>query len=492
MTFVSVAFLIFFVCIVAGCYLCPPRFRWALLLLGSCYFYMVFVPQYILVLFFIILVDYICALRMDRTEGAAKRRMFFVGMFMTISVLFVFKYFNFFNDNIALLARALDWNYSIEALQILLPLGLSFHTFQSISYLIEVYRGKYPAERHFGIYALYVMFFPQLVAGPIERPSHLIPQFKKVVFFEGANVFSGIRLMAWGFFKKLVIADRLAFSVNYIYANALHLSGPSILFAMFAFAFQLYADFSGYTDIARGSARVFGIDLVRNFNQPYFSRSIEEFWRRWHISLSSWFHDYFYFPLVYSAKRITIYWLYFCIVATFVVIGFWHGAAWSYICMGLFFGGAIVIGRITKPLRRAFLVRTGLTHVPRVHTMIQIGVTFVLVNIGWVFFRSPDLSSAFGFFKQLFVGWDISFAQFLEGFIIHPVMMLGIKNVDLALSFCFIFLLLFVESMEKRGRLAVFLNTQSLFVLSVLYSSLVLVLVLFGSFATNAFIYFQF
>ena len=453
---------------------------------------MVFVPQYILVLFFIILVDFFCALQMERTEGRARRRLFFVGMFATISVLFVFKYFNFFNDNIALLASALDWNYPIEALQILLPLGLSFHTFQSISYLIEVYRGKYPAERHLGIYALYIMFFPQLVAGPIERPAHLIPQFKKVVIFERGNIFSGIRLMAWGFFKKLVIADRLAFSVNYIYANMLHVSGPSILFAMFAFAFQLYADFSGYTDIARGSARVLGIELVRNFNQPYFSRSIEEFWRRWHMSLSSWFHDYFYLPMAYSVKHITIYWLYFCIVTTFVVIGFWHGAAWTYICMGLFFGCSIVIGRITKPLRRAFLVRTGLTRVPRVHAMIQIGVTFVLVNIGWIFFRSPDLSSAFGFFRQLFVGWHMSSAQFLEEYIIHPFMMLGIKNVDLTLSLCFIFLLLFVESMEKRGRLRMFLNTQSLFVRSMLYCSLFLAIVLLGNFSTNIFIYFQF
>ena len=492
MTFISIAFLVFFVCIVVGYYLCPPRFRWALLLLGSCYFYMVFVPQYILVLFFIIIVDFICALQMERTEGSARRRFFFIGLIANIGVLFVFKYFNFFNDNIALIAQALHWHYSIGMLQLLLPLGLSFHAFQSISYLIEVYRGKYPAEKHFGIYALYVMFFPQLVAGPIERPAHLLLQFKKVVIFKKGNIFSGIRRIAWGFFKKIVIADRLALSVNYVYANILNVPGPSILFAMFAFAFQLYADFSGYTDIARGSSRVLGIELVRNFNQPYFSRSVEEFWRRWHMSLSSWFRDYFYFPMAYSAKQITIYWLYVCIVTTFVVIGFWHGAAWTYIIMGLLFGCFIVIGRLTKSLRQTVAIRIGLTRLPRLRAAVQVIITFALVNIGWTFFRAPDLTTAVTFLKELFVGWHISFSQFIEEYLIHPFMMLGIKNVDLMLSLIFIFILLLVENMERQDRLNSFLNTQTLFMRTVLYCSLFLTILLLGIFTTNTFIYFQF
>jgi D-alanyl-lipoteichoic acid acyltransferase DltB (MBOAT superfamily) len=453
---------------------------------------MVFVPQYILVLFFIIVVDFICALWMEQTEGAVRRRLFFVGLMSNIGVLFVFKYFNFFNDNIAFIAQTLNWNYSIETLSILLPLGLSFHTFQSISYLIEVYRGKYPAERHLGIYALYVMFFPQLVAGPIERPAHLLPQFRKVVSFESGNVFSGIRLMAWGFFKKMVIADRLAFSVNYVYANILNLSGPSILFAMFAFAFQLYADFSGYTDIARGSARVLGIELVRNFNQPYFSRSVEEFWRRWHISLSSWFHDYFYFPMAYSAKRITAFWLYVCILTTFVVIGLWHGAAWTYVVMGVWFGCIIVLGRFTRSARRKVVGWVGLMHVPRLHVVVQIISTFVLVNIGWVFFRSPDVATSVSFFGRLLIGWNISFTQFVEGYVMYPFMTLGIRNIDLILSFIFILILLLVENMEKQKRLDSFLDIRSLFVRTVLYCSLFFTILMFGVFTTNAFIYFQF
>ncbi|MDP2665068.1 MAG: MBOAT family O-acyltransferase [bacterium] len=355
-----------------------------------------------------------------------------------------------------------------------------------------MYRGKYPAERHLGIYALYVMFFPQLVAGPIERPAHLLPQFRKVVHFEKGNVFSGIRLMAWGFFKKMVIADRLAFSVNYIYANVAYVSGPSIFFAMFAFSFQLYADFSGYTDIARGSARVLGIDLVRNFNQPYFSRSIAEFWRRWHISLSSWFRDYVYLPLVWNRKEWGIWWMYSAVVITFLLTGVWHGAAWTYIVMGLLFGLYIIIGLVTKPLRGRFSTFIGLSQVPRLHSALQIGVTFILTSVAFVFFRSSDLRSAGAFLVQMSVGWHISFAQFLEAYVIHPVTMLGIRNIDLALALGFIVVLLLVENVERRCGIVTFLDQRSLFVKSVVYSSLLWAILMFGIFTASTFIYFQF
>lgn len=492
MTFISIAFFVFFVCIVVGYYLCPQRYRWALLLLGSCYFYIAFVPKYIFVLFFIILVDFIFALWMERTEGVVKRSLFITSLVVTIGVLFVFKYFNFFNENIGALAHALDWNYSIGALSLILPLGLSFHTFQSLSYLIEVYRGKYPAERHLGLYALYVMFFPQLVAGPIERPAHLLPQFKRAVSFQRGNLFSGIRLMTWGFFKKIVIADRLALSVNYVYANIAAVSGLSILFAMFAFAFQLYADFSGYTDIARGSARVLGIELVRNFDQPYFSRSIEEFWRRWHMSLSSWFRDYVYLPLVWKRKEWGIWWIYCAVVITFILVGVWHGAAWTYVVMGLLFGCYIIIGRLTKPMRQTFTVWIDLTHIPRLHTFVRAVITFALVSVAFVFFRSPDLPSAMSFLRQMFAGWNISFAQFIEGYIVHPFAMIGMKNTDLGLALGFVGILLLVENLERHGRLNEFLNKQPLFVLSVLYSSIVFAIVLLGMFTASTFIYFQF
>ena len=492
MTFVSVAFLFFFVGITAGYYLCPSRFRWAWLLLGSCLFYAAFVPKYIFVLFFLIGVDFFFAKQFDKTQGAGKKGLFIVSLVVNIGVLFVFKYFNFFNENISALASALHWNYSIEALALILPLGLSFHTFQSLSYLIEVYRGKYPAERHLGIYALYVMFFPQLVAGPIERPAHLIPQLTRDVSFEVGNLGSGLRLMAWGYFKKLVIADRLAVFVNYVYADIASASGLSVLLAMFAFALQLYGDFSGYTDIARGSARVLGIDLVRNFDQPYLSRSITEFWRRWHVSLSSWFRDYVYLPLVWEGRERGVWWTYGAIIITFVLTGVWHGAAWTYVVMGLLFGCYIVAESLTKPARQAFSILIGLDRLPRVHSVLQIVNTFVLVSVTWVFFRAPDLTTAFAFLRRLFVGWDLSLVQSAAGYLVHPSTIFDARNVDLALMFGFITVLFLVERKEGVHDSSPSLGTRSLFTRSFLYSSLVLAIVLFGLFTTNTFIYFQF
>ncbi|MSU74632.1 MBOAT family protein [Candidatus Kaiserbacteria bacterium] len=492
MTFISIAFVVFFISIVPAYYLCPSRFRWVLLLLASCYFYAAFVPKYIFILFFIIIVDFFFALWMERTRGVMKQGLFITSLVITIGVLFVFKYFNFFNDNIGALAHALGWNYSIGALSFILPLGLSFHTFQSLSYLIEVYRGKYPAERHLGIYALYVMFFPQLVAGPIERPSHLIPQFKKIISFEKERIFSGLRLMMWGFFKKLVIADRLALSVTYIYANLAQVGGPSILFVLVVFTFQLYADFSGYSDIARGSSRVLGIDLVRNFDQPFFSRSIAEFWRRWHISLSSWFRDYLYYPLVCATRRKSVTWIYMSIIITFLVMGLWHGAAWTYVIMGTLFGLYIVLGFITKPLREKMVRWSGLDRAPHLHVALQVLITFLIVSFTFAFFRSPDVPTVLTLLKQLCVGWHLSLEQFTEAYFIHPFSQLGMRRIDLLLSFIFISILLFVEKMEKDKHLGTFLKTKSLFLKTVLYSTVFLALLMFASFATNAFIYFQF
>ena len=492
MTFTSIAFLVFFIAIVVGYYVCPHRFRWALLLLGSSYFYMAFVPKYIFILFFLIIVDFFFAKQFENMQGRGKRNLFIASLVVNVGVLFVFKYFNFFNENVSSLARALHWNYSIEALALILPLGLSFHTFQSISYLIEVYRGTYPAERHVGVYALYVMFFPQLIAGPIERPAHLIPQLTKAVSFEMGNLGSGLRLMAWGYFKKLVIADRLAVYVNAVYADVASASGLGILLAMFAFALQLYGDFSGYTDIARGSARVLGIDLVHNFDQPYFSHSVTEFWRRWHMSLSSWFRDYVYLPLAWRGRERGVWWTYGAIITAFILVGVWHGAAWTYVVMGLLFGCYIVVEMITKPARQAFSALVGLDRLPRVHHALQIASTFIVVSMTWVFFRSPDLTTAFAFLRRLFTGWDVSLVQSATAYLTHPATIFNFRNVDLVLMFCFVAVLFLVEYTKDAHEARPFFGTRSLFVQSFLYSSLLLAISMFGLFTTNAFIYFQF
>ncbi len=493
MSFISIAFLFFFVAIVAAYYLCPARWRWLVLLIGSCYFYMAFVPQYLLVLFTIIILDFFLARRIEQSTGRTRRLYLTLSILSNIGILFVFKYFNFFNANIALVAHLVDWNYAPATLRLLLPLGLSFHTFQSLSYIIEVYRGKYPASRHLGVYALYVMFFPQLVAGPIERPQHLLEQLKSLnIRFSPTRIVSGLRLMVWGLFKKVVIADRLAVAVTYVWAHAAHLPGPSMVLAAIFFAFQLYTDFGGYSDIARGSARVLGIDVVRNFEQPFYSRSTAEYWRRWHISLSTWFRDYFYYPLVYSTHRITRAWLYACVLITFLVTGLWHGAGWTYIIMGGLFGMYIVVGQATKAWRDRAAHVVGLDMVPRVRAALQMLTTFILAGFADIFFRAPSLHEALLFIRDAGSGWGMSVARYWDAYIVNPFDYTGFTTSEFLLSIALIVFLMIVDFREQHQRLGALFDAQSLWRRSMLYTSVVLAVVLLGVYGQTAFIYFQF
>ena len=289
MLFNSPLFLVFFISVFGFYFGIPQRFRWLILLIASCFFYMAFIPVYILILVAVIIIDFFAGIEIEKSVGKKKRFFLLLSIFSNIGILFVFKYFNFFHANFDALAHLLHWNYSLPTLSLLLPIGLSFHTFQSLSYIIEVYRGNQKAEKHFGIYALYVMFFPQLVAGPIERPQNLLPQFHNPKEFNASRAVSGLRLMLFGFFKKIVIADNAAILVNFVYARSHESAGWPLILATFFFAWQIYGDFSGYSDVARGAARVFGFELMKNFDRPYFSKSISEFWRRWHISLCTWF-----------------------------------------------------------------------------------------------------------------------------------------------------------------------------------------------------------
>ena len=333
MLFNSFAFGAFFVVVTTLFFVLPHSFRWLLLLLASCFFYMFFVPIFILILAVTIIVDYSAAILIENTSNPRKKKFFLsISIVSVCTVLFVFKYFNFFNTNFAALAAALDWNYSIEALSIALPIGLSFHTFQSLSYVIEVYQGRQKAERHFGIFALYVMYFPQLVAGPIERPQHLLYQFHERKRFNLRRLLDGLSLALWGLFKKVVVADSLAIYTDTIYSASSHHTGASLLVATYCFAFQIYCDFSGYSDIARGVSRVYGIDLMKNFDAPYLAKSISEFWARWHISLSTWFKDYVYIPL--GGNRVSLGRNTFNLFVVFLLSGFWHGANRTFIVRG--------------------------------------------------------------------------------------------------------------------------------------------------------------
>lgn len=393
MLFNSLNFLLFFVIVTAAFFALPHRFRWFLLLTASCVFYMCFVPVYILILFTTIVIDYFAGIWIEDTQDAAKKKWYLLMSIVSVcGVLFFFKYFNFFNANAALLARVLHWNYPIRALEIVLPIGLSFHTFQSLSYVIEVYRSRQRAERHFGRYALYVMYFPQLVAGPIERPQNLLHQFCEVKHWDWERARDGLSLALWGLFKKVVVADTVAIYANTIYnANSEH-NGSSLLVATYFFAIQIYCDFSGYSDIARGVSWVYGIRLMKNFETPYFSRSIGEFWSRWHISLSTWFRDYLYIPL--GGNRVSVPRNFFNLFVVFVVSGFWHGANWTFIIWGALHGTYLMAERAAALARSRWFPAAACRQPSLLISAAKLILTFHLVLLSWVFFRADNVETA--------------------------------------------------------------------------------------------------
>lgn len=389
MLFNSFDFIAFFGIVTAVYLIIPQGLKNFWLLVASCYFYMAFVPQYILILFALILIDFFLALAMQKEKKKQKRKLFLlISIFCNVGILFFFKYFNFFSSNVSSFAQFFHFNYPSPLLQIILPIGLSFHTFQSLSYTIEVYKRKQKAEKNLLIYALFVMFYPQLVAGPIERPQHMLPQFHTKHAIDANNITEGLRRILIGLFKKMIIADYLAILVNRVYGNPHDYIGLPLVIATMGFAFQIYCDFSGYSDIAIGCARVMGFTLIENFNLPYLATSIADFWRRWHISLYSWFRDYIYIPLGGNRKgkgRQN-----FNVMVTFAISGLWHGASWLFIFWGALHGFYMVMHNTLQKFEISFaneILEWG-------RRQIAIITTFILVCIAWVFFRATSLSDA--------------------------------------------------------------------------------------------------
>lgn len=452
------------------------RWRWGWLLLASCYFYMAFVPVYLLILAFTIGVDYAAGLLIAGAQGSRRKAWLLVSLTANIGVLAFFKYYAFIFENTGWLAGLFHASNPLPQLSILLPIGLSFHTFQAMSYTIEVYRGHQPAERHFGIYALYVMFYPQLVAGPIERPQNLLHQFREEHSFDADRVFSGLKLMVWGLFKKLVIADRLGIYVDGAYNYYEQSSGISLLLATIFFSFQIYCDFSGYSDIAIGAARVMGFNLMTNFRQPLFARSTADHWRRWHISLSTWFRDYLYFPM--GGSRVAVPRLYVNLMIVFVISGLWHGASWTFVIWGALNGLYVVAGHFTRSPRQWLWERTGISRLRPLDTCLQILVTFGMIALSRVFFRSENFTQAAAIFKKI-AGFSGSLAA---------------ESVTMMLySFFAIAVLLAVEFRREffpeRWSLS---HHRSLLVRNAWYALLTLLIMLVGVYDGGQFIYFQF
>ena len=479
MIFNSLQFLYFFIIVTSLYFVLPQKYKWLLLLLASCYFYMAFVPIYILILGFTIVVDYCAGILIAKSIG--KKRKFFLvcSLVANIGVLAVFKYYNFLNHNLSVLLGGMGYTNRIPYLSILLPIGLSFHTFQAMSYTIEVYRGNYPPEKNFGIYALYVMFYPQLVAGPIERPQNILYQFYEKHRFNIADVTDGLKLMAWGFFKKVVISDRLAQPVNEVYNNPHHYQGMPLVLATVFFAFQIYCDFSGYSDIAIGAAKVMGFDLMKNFNRPYSARSIAEFWQRWHISLSTWFRDYLYIPL--GGNRVKVSRRYLNLMITFLISGLWHGANWTYVFWGGLNGLYLIIEIATRSVRDR--IRSVIAAFSAgLYNIVCLLVTFVLICTTWVFFRAKNLNDGI----YILTHWA---KPSLGG----TKSLIADNNIDILFALSGLLILLAVEYFQKDGSFTEYINKKPPVLRWGFYYGLLLIIFALGKFEGNQqFIYFQF
>lgn len=470
MLFNSLHFVAFFIITTIVYFLLPHRYRWFLLLSISCYFYMAFIPIYILILFFTIIIDYIAGILIEQSEQQ-KKLLLTMSIVANVGVLCFFKYYNFLNDNLTELLGFASFENRIPALNIILPIGLSFHTFQAMSYTIEVYRGNQKAERHFGIYALYVMFYPQLVAGPIERPQNVIHQFHRKVNFDYDRIISGLRLMLWGLFKKIVIADRLALYVDAVYNNPEHHSGVTSVVATVFFAFQIYCDFSGYSTIAIGAARVLGIDLMENFRRPYLAKSIKEFWGRWHISLSTWFRDYLYIPIGGSRVKFPTYIRNILIV--FVVSGIWHGASWTFVIWGLLHG----LYQIIELLLNKYVYKD----MPRSKTFNFFShiITFVLVCLAWVFFRANTVQDGFTIVENILTLKSGSlFIGFAAGFVYSILLIIFLMFAEYN-----------YEYLENRLSM---IYSNSAITRTLGYLILLIGILMIGVFNGGQFIYFQF
>lgn len=481
MLFNSYQFLIFFPVVTVAYFLTPKKYKWLLLLIFSCIFYVAFIPKYIFILLALIIVDFTAGILIERSQNRWRRFFLIVSITATIVLLFVFKYFNFFNSTVDQVAAIFHIQFQPTYFSLILPLGLSFHTFQSLSYVIEVYKKKYKAEKHLGIYALYVMFYPQLVSGPIERPQHLLHQFYENHTFKYQRTVDGLRLILWGLFKKMVIADRLALFVDKIYTNPSNHTGLVLIIATIFFSIQIYCDFSGYTDIAIGSAKVMGFKLIPNFNSPYLSKSIVDFWRRWHISLTSWFRDYVYIPL--GGNRVKRHRHYFNLMVLFLLSGIWHGANWTFIFWGFLHGAYVVIYFLTVHIRKQFYIWSGLHKLPRLRSLVEITITFTMVTFAWIFFRATNLHDAFYIVSHLFSGEgkDIPLLPYSFNF-----------PESFLLLLAFILFVWYIRAYKKTSGFIGYVSKQPIIIRWTVYSALVLLIMNRGVTTEVPFIYFQF
>ena len=481
MLFNSLTFAAFLIVVFLLYYIIPHKYRWIFLLAASYVFYMNLHVAYGLLLLATTVLTYVLGLRTEASPTArAKKRCLLLGIVPLVLVLLFFKTAAPVIDRLNALIDAGRLSLQPLTIRILLPAGVSFYFFQSIGYLIDVYRGKVKAERHFGYYALFVSFFPQLLAGPIGRADSLLPQYKKERPFDYDKASYGIRLMAWGYFKKLVIADVLAGVVNTVYDNATSYVGLVFIVVTILFAIEIYCDFSGYSDIAVGCAKLFGIDLMTNFRTPYFSFSIREFWSRWHISLSTWLRDYVYIPL--GGSRVPKWRHCLNLLITFLVSGFWHGSRLTYLAWGGLHGLLQVIETLLYPKTRKGV------EVKRKKHWWQLPITFLLLCFTWIFFRANSITDAVWISKKLF--WDIGRPMV---YLQTCVICLGLTKAAAIGILTSIAVLTIYDLLSLKGDVIAAFSRQKFFIRWPVYVLFLIAIALFSSKnVATEFIYFQF
>ena len=490
MLFNSLQFLIFFPIVTLVYFLIPHKIRYLWLLGASYYFYMCWNPEYALLMATSTVITYASGIFIDKGKTELSRKiMVGVSFTLNLAILFYFKYFYFTMDNINAIRQLMGLSRLTPKFDVILPVGISFYTFQALSYTVDVYRKELEPEKNILKYALFVSFFPQLVAGPIERSKNLVKQIHERHYFDYSRVRYGLLVMLWGFFLKLVIADRAAILVNTVYDRPENYSGLLLAVATVAFAVQIYCDFASYSIIAMGAARVMGFELMKNFEQPYFSTSIAEFWRRWHISLSSWFKDYLYIPM--GGNRKGVFRKYFNLMTVFLVSGLWHGASWNYVIWGAVHGVYQIVGGVSKNFRRFACAILNIDRQTAQYKLFQRILTFLLVCFGWIFFRSTNLLQAMLIVKKIFT--DFQPWTFYGG----GLTSMGLDGANLIVLALSLVILYCVSRYEYKGASAIQrVEEMSLFARWPIYYGLLFVVLIFGiygpGFAASQFIYFQF
>ncbi len=496
MNFNSFEFLVFFPIVTLVYFVIPKKVQWIWLLISSYYFYMCWNPVYALLILFSTAVTYLSGVLIDKTQLKIKdetksikikKLLVFASVALNLSILFFYKYFNFVVANINRAFSIIDIEVALPAFDVLLPVGISFYTFQALGYTIDVYRNNIKVERNFFKYALFVSFFPQLVAGPIERSKNLLHQLNKTQKFNYDRVKSGLLLMLWGLFQKIVVADRIAIFVNEVYGNYAHSGGALLALASVLFAVQIYCDFAGYCDIARGGARVLGIELMKNFNNPYSAQSIKEFWGRWHISLSTWFRDYLYIPL--GGSRCSKMRKYFNIMAVFIISGLWHGASWGFVFWGFMHGSFQIIEDAIKPIGKKLVNAFKIDVNTFSHRLLKGVVVFIIVDIAWIFFRTQSFSLGLEICKLIITDFNLGKSY-------QTLSTLSLSKIELIIMIVSIAIFWIFDNLRSKVNLFEFIIKQQLWFRWLSYLLLIMVMVYCGVYGTgytgSEFIYFQF